>query len=117
MCFEKNCCGFGRLEMLPRWSRAITLICKSAAARGDVEKLRCGGFNVFTCRGLAKVADAVPDFGTDDGSAVGSQVLFCFVLLLVYLSLRFLLFIDRSTIELRFSERCSYYSRGLSNKG
>lgn len=64
--------------MLPRWSRAITLICKSAASRGDVEKLRCGGLDVFSCRGFAKVADAVPDFGTDDGSAVRSQVWFCF---------------------------------------
>ncbi|KAL8149311.1 uncharacterized protein LOC141708682 [Apium graveolens] len=60
--------------MLPRWSRAMTLIFKSAASRSDVEKLRCGGLSVFKCRGFAKVADAVPDFGTDEGSAVRSQV-------------------------------------------
>lgn len=52
----------------------ISQICKSAATRGDVEKLRCRGLNVFSCRGFAKVADAVPDFGTDDGSAGRSQV-------------------------------------------
>ncbi|KAK1399690.1 ubiquinol-cytochrome-c reductase complex assembly factor 1 [Heracleum sosnowskyi] len=60
--------------MLPRWSRAISQISKLAASRGDVEKLRCRGFNVSTCRGFAKVADVVPDFGTDDSSAVRPQV-------------------------------------------
>ncbi|KAL8105563.1 hypothetical protein AgCh_029382 [Apium graveolens] len=53
----------------------MTLICKSAASRRDVEKLRCGGLSIFNCWGFAKVADAVPDFGTDEGSAGRAQVI------------------------------------------
>ncbi|WOH01317.1 hypothetical protein DCAR_0520699 [Daucus carota subsp. sativus] len=61
--------------MLPRWSRAVTHLCKSAGIRSNIENSRYRDFSVFSCRGFAKVADArVIDDGAEDASAVRSQV-------------------------------------------